>query len=245
MIREKSMIDLSRKFGTEAVTVIPNFLEAGVASRVFGDFNKLTDRNLWFQAHYGQPDFFNPRTTSASDGRYASYCFGKYPLGVGSAAEISNLDSTRFDVSKIKNFKGDLLKAELGSKAHVLQLSNYLNSRKFVKKLSDATGISLENRAANLSLTRYGRSDFCSSHTDLWADRKITFLLHLTKNWMPHWGGQLAILNDDHTQILRTISPSFNSLIIFKVPLSHCVMPVAGHCPVFRYTLGGWYHGAS
>ncbi|MGH8398608.1 MAG: 2OG-Fe(II) oxygenase family protein, partial [Gammaproteobacteria bacterium] len=64
-------------------------------------------------------------------------------------------------------------------------------------------------------------------------------VLNLTKDWQADWGGLLQFLGEDG-KVVDTFFPSFNSLMLFQVPMWHhvsYVTPFAGHG---RYAITGW-----
>eukprot|EP00658_Telonema_sp_P-2_P056836 TRINITY_DN45283_c0_g1_i2.p1 TRINITY_DN45283_c0_g1~~TRINITY_DN45283_c0_g1_i2.p1 ORF type:complete len:133 (+),score=29.16 TRINITY_DN45283_c0_g1_i2:178-576(+) len=65
-------------------------------------------------------------------------------------------------------------------------------------------------------------------------DRKIAMILYLNKGWDESKGGQLVDLETDD-QIL----PMHNTLVLFRVPRMHCVLPVIGNHE--RLSIFGWW----
>jgi hypothetical protein len=70
--------------------------------------------------------------------------------------------------------------------------------------------------------------------------RRVAYILHLTKEWSPKFGGDMIWMNPSYH-----IHPSFNSMTFFAVSESswHFVSPVASICPphVKRLAFSGWW----
>lgn len=88
----------------------------------------------------------------------------------------------------------------------------------------------------------YGEGDFLSMH----ADRQkggCAFVLNLTKEWRPEYGGLLHV-KDEETGHYLAIVPEFNSLVVMELGekgLDHFVSEVSKHAPHSRIAISGWY----
>lgn len=63
----------------------------------------------------------------------------------------------------------------------------------------------------------YVPGDFLSPHQDS-PNGIIGFVLQLTKDWKPEYGGLLHFLNDDGDVVENVETPKFNSLTLFLLP---------------------------
>lgn len=92
--------------------------------------------------------------------------------------------------------------------------------------------------------SRYTEGQFLSPHHDL-NKGKIGFILNLTKDWRPYYGGLLHILEDDYITIKKVILPSFNRLTIFHIPSQHGIPHFVSHVnpgvKVNRISYTGWF----
>lgn len=83
----------------------------------------------------------------------------------------------------------------------------------------------------------YEPGDFLSTHHDK-NKGDVAFVLNLTKNWRPEYGGMLHC-NGEYTV------PEFNSLIFFEIPenegIEHFVSEVSRRAPSPRIALSGWF----
>jgi len=94
---------------------------------------------------------------------------------------------------------------------------------------------------ASAQATRYRAGHFLTRHQDKdpHEDRSHAYVINLTKNWHPDWGGLLQFENDSG-DVTQTFTPQWNSLSIFKVPQSHTVSLVAPYANKDRIAITGW-----
>ncbi len=132
-----------------------------------------------------------------------------------------------------------------GSKMSFFEYSlrNVLSSTDFIDVLNKITGLNL-SKLTTLFLSKYKNGNFLSPHTDK-GNGKIAFVINLTKNWKPQYGGILHFMNDDRTDIIDSFVPSFNSLMLFEVPpdkgIPHYVSHVSPNVKYSRYAITGWF----
>lgn len=89
--------------------------------------------------------------------------------------------------------------------------------------------------------TMYSRGNFLTTHDDHVdrEDRRMAYVINLTRHWRPDWGGLLHFSAEDGT-VLDTFFPHFNSLSLFKVPQRHFVSYVAPFAMAERQAITGW-----
>lgn len=79
-------------------------------------------------------------------------------------------------------------------------------------------------------------------HTDKAMD--CAFVLHLTPEWKPEYGGLLHIKQEDGTY--TTLCPKFNSLVLMDLNRPegkpHFVSEVTSLAPYGRAAISGWYN---
>jgi SM-20-related protein len=87
----------------------------------------------------------------------------------------------------------------------------------------------------------YRRNHFLGPHTDASRDqvRLAAHLIALTPDWDDTWGGQLRFCTP-RGEVLDTVTPSFNTLVLFDVPAWHFVTPVTAPPEASRYSFFGW-----
>lgn len=209
---------IARQFRKDKRVVIRNFLTNKAASMALRGLDDLTRRKAWNENSLG-----NLRSTDDS------FCclYDKYPL--------KNIPPKPGELSK----PNQKIKAN-HSLACVAEFLNSVPCHKFIERV---TGESLTHEMAYVAASRYLGTHFCGSHDDHIPPRKIAFILHLTKKWLVHWGGQFVVLDSSATRIVEATSPSFNTMVLFKVPLQHAVLPVSSFSQYPRYSVSGWYCG--
>jgi Rps23 Pro-64 3,4-dihydroxylase Tpa1-like proline 4-hydroxylase len=108
----------------------------------------------------------------------------------------------------------------------------------YVRRLTGCPQI----RRMDLIAARYLRGHFLTLHDDVIESegREIAYVLNLTREWRPEWGGLLHIADAAQQNVVRTYTPEFNSMVLFRPPLWHFVSQVASFAAQPRYTLTGW-----
>lgn len=90
----------------------------------------------------------------------------------------------------------------------------------------------------------YMAGDFLSPHVDS-PNGTLGFVLQLTKDWKPEYGGLLHFMNDKREIVERIEVPEFNSLTLFYLPKNkgkwHFVSAVSPGTPEVRLTYTGWF----
>lgn len=96
---------------------------------------------------------------------------------------------------------------------------------------------------ASVQATRFNPGDFLTRHSDeLTAEgRRVAFVINLSKDWHPDWGGLLQFFESDGLPT-DAWNPDFNSLALFDVSQVHSVTCVAPFAPLPRLAVSGWLH---
>lgn len=123
--------------------------------------------------------------------------------------------------------------------AYVNTFRDFLNSEPFFEFVRKVTGkpelVNIEILAA-----RYTGGDFLMMHDDTQkAERRVAFVFNLSKDWHPDWGGLTHFLDQD-LSVTETYVPTYNSLVLFSVPMLHLVSYVMPFAPRPRYSITGW-----
>jgi Rps23 Pro-64 3,4-dihydroxylase Tpa1-like proline 4-hydroxylase len=116
-------------------------------------------------------------------------------------------------------------------------------SFEFTKKVSTDTAIDVSS-IGHCFASWYAPGDFLSTHTDK-GNGQIAFVWNLTKNWRPQYGGLLHLLNADWKTVETTITPSFNSLVLFDVRgegRPHFVSQIIPGVVEKRLAISGWFN---
>lgn len=122
------------------------------------------------------------------------------------------------------------------------KIRRWLDSEEVLDTVRKITGIaSLSPPSAQI--TSFAPGDFLTRHKDdVTAERrKVAFVLNLTENWHPDWGGLLQFFHDSG-ETRDSWSPVFNSLCLFDVKHVHSVTCIAPFSPKVRLAISGWFH---
>ncbi|MFT4261478.1 MAG: 2OG-Fe(II) oxygenase [Candidatus Woesearchaeota archaeon] len=123
------------------------------------------------------------------------------------------------------------------------EFRKWVVGEEFLKALNKMTGMKF-TRYATLFASKYSEGCFLSPHTDE-SNGDIGFVLQLTKDWLPQWGGLLTFLNDDCDKITDVKIPKFNALTLFKLPDQkgkwHYVSHVNQGVKKSRIAITGWF----
>lgn len=89
--------------------------------------------------------------------------------------------------------------------------------------------------------TMYAPGHFLLAHDDHVGNeqRRLAYVLNLTRRWRPDWGGLLHF-SDAEGNVIETFSPHFNSMSLFRVPQTHFVSYVAPFAQGERTAITGW-----
>jgi len=123
--------------------------------------------------------------------------------------------------------------------AFVNTFRDFLKSDRFLNFARSVTGMP-EVRNIEILAARYMGGDFLMMHDDIQkAERRAAFVFNLSRDWHPDWGGLTHFLDQDEN-VTDTYVPTYNSLVIFAVPVPHLVSYVMPFAPRPRYSITGW-----
>ena len=116
-------------------------------------------------------------------------------------------------------------------------------SAEFISFLSELCGQRFKKNN-EIFISRYDAGSFLTVHNDN-GNGKVAFVLGMTCDWLPQYGGNLHILNNSRTSIRKIIIPQFNTLTVFHIPeiggIPHFVSHVSPEVTASRYAITGWY----
>lgn len=120
----------------------------------------------------------------------------------------------------------------------VLEFVNTPQFIAFARHLADDPSIT----HASAQCTRYRTGHYLMPHEDLDVSegRRYAYVINLSRDWRPDWGGQLQFL-DGAGNIVETFLPRWNSLSLFRVPQTHQVTLVAPWAARPRHAITGWW----
>jgi len=226
--------DLAEEFAANKSLVIDNYLDPEYIEVLSNWFNNSMPEHWWFASY---------RATASGEGyedtKYINHSpqnkenieFEKekanYSLNEGHFAYI--FDRTLDDHGEICSCIECALRDFLASDANLSFLSTVTN-----EKLS---------KTREFFASRFTSGQFLGPHHDL-NKGKVGFILNLTKDWRPQYGGLLHMLDKDYMTVEKTILPVFNRLTIFHIPsqegIPHLVSHVNPAVKVNRISYTGW-----
>ena len=120
------------------------------------------------------------------------------------------------------------------------ELFEFINSEIFLSFIRDVSGISTI-AYADAQATAFEGGHFLSDHSDDvdGKNRRLAYVLNMTPDWLPDWGGLLNFY-DDQGHVKRALKPTFNALNFFSVPQSHAVSMVTPFAGGVRRSITGW-----
>lgn len=201
---------------------IPNFLNEHKANELETillnlNFDIATTVN-------GRPQLFSveelKRRTNQEKQQLFSHIYEQASQGVGFTYGRHALSET--ENVALKNFKSEMNKKSL------LETFSQVSQQNIIK--------------ASAQATCYQKGDFLTRHNDVVPSegRVYAYVLGLTKQWHPDWGGLLQFFEQDGTPTM-SFAPQFNSLTIFDVSKIHSVTYVTPFAKSKRLSITGWF----
>jgi SM-20-related protein len=125
------------------------------------------------------------------------------------------------------------------------RFAQFMTSRETLQFFRDLTGRH-DIDFVDAQATRYRPGDFLTRHDDVVAGKNRThaYVLSLTRDWRPEWGG-LLLFNGDDGGIVETMVPQFNTLHVFEIGQPHSVSFVAPYAGGERISVTGWLRTAA
>jgi Rps23 Pro-64 3,4-dihydroxylase Tpa1-like proline 4-hydroxylase len=120
-------------------------------------------------------------------------------------------------------------------------LADAMHTPTHLQALREMTGYDSIARM-DLMAARYLPGHFLTPHDDSHEHegREVAYILNLTHDWQPEWGGLLHLMDDSRQRITHSLIPRYNSMVLFRPPRWHFVSQVANFARKPRYTLTGW-----
>ncbi|XP_015790015.1 prolyl 3-hydroxylase OGFOD1 [Tetranychus urticae] len=134
------------------------------------------------------------------------------------------------------------------SKNRLVQSLEYTFVDKLVPFMSYMFGFPLRKDKLTLSASKYSFTNYLLCHDDVYEDKRIAFVLYLSKKWKKEYGGTLDFFgtnkHNDPTKPITSIIPEYNRLIFFEIsPITHHQVSEVIVPEHDRITINGWFHG--
>jgi len=126
----------------------------------------------------------------------------------------------------------------------ICEIINIIKSRNFINAISRLTDIKL-TKVTEIFVNRFNEGMFISPHNDLNKGR-IGFILNLTNNWMPEYGGifNISVKKNDYFYT-KQIIPTYNNLVLFYIPEPYGLLNYISHVSPGvkekRLSITGWF----
>nr|XP_033323399.1 prolyl 3-hydroxylase OGFOD1 [Megalopta genalis] len=104
------------------------------------------------------------------------------------------------------------------------------------------------NKKISMSSSCYSDTDYLLCHDDNMGDRRIAFILYLSKDWTVEDGGALDLFDTDENglprNVVKSLVPEYNSLVFFEVvDISYHQVAEVTSPDKSRWSINGWFHG--
>jgi SM-20-related protein len=215
------------------IVQIENFLEEQSAQKIFSFLNSDMQEDWWSRSvHINTKDY--PKVINTR--RFESNIQQINLLTDLANESLSNdIFSYSFDRTSGKHFNT--------CKCEFCRFDEFLNSEELLTTICMITNEQI-TKATETFAARYTEGCFLSPHHDK-SKGKIGFVLNLAKNWRPEYGGNLNITDESGFNVIKTITPKFNNLVIFDIPnyngIPHFVSHVSPGIKKKRISVTGWF----
>lgn len=121
----------------------------------------------------------------------------------------------------------------------------FASSKEFASFMQRLTGLTMIPGALDLAGSLYASGDYLLCHDDRVEDRKIAYVLYLSKDFEKKDGAEFVVFNHQKkrpTTIAYTYPPLWNSLMVFEVSPVSFHMVAENLSSKKRYAIGGWLH---
>lgn len=217
---------IARELATHRRVLVRDFFTPQVAQALF-DALQATDWDLSYRNRQGDALLTGAHLRQLdANGRDAL------------AQQIQDVAGDSFQFSF---FSHSLVHAALAGRTDLLaRFVRWMADEEFLGYMRRLTGqAELDRLYAQATMYRAG--SFLRAHDDhvQTEDRRVAYVINLTHDWRPDWGGLLHFC-DDRMDVVDTFAPHFNSMSLFLVPQDHFVAQVAPYAARERYAITGW-----
>lgn len=223
---------LRDRFAAGGRAQIPNFLAHGSAEALRG---ALLRRQDWRHVISGESNVFEIARTDLDAMAAAQRTILEQALH----AEATHGFRFRYDLIRVPEPLPQGLADDPDEDALIAfaRLMNAPATLDALRRLDPDTDVTF----ADAQATRYTHGDFLTRHDDAVAGkgRRMAYVLGLTPDWAPEWGGLLLFHGPDGS-VIEAFAPRFNTLSLFTVPQPHSVSFIAPYAGMARLSVTGW-----
>lgn len=220
---------LSESFATTGRLHIPDFLTLTSAQNLK---RALTDNKVWYytysdeHGHYESPETEVQKASPADKSKFLNSLLLH-------ARNNFQYFYSQYTISQAVERGED--------KGHVLhEVNEFISSDQFLNFMRKLIGDDEVIRADAIA-TKFAPGQFLLSHDDTHDqhDRRAAYVINLTADWRPDWGGHL-LFYDKGGNVIEGMVPTFNALNIFRTPQEHAVSYVTPFAGAERCAVSGW-----
>ena len=225
---------ISEEFQQNKVVVIKDFLIESEVEKLYKWFSEDMSSEWWDVSSYPSPNDSETGPTFVRNiEENMEEIRNNYQLALSSFAE--GKFAYNFFRTKDNHFDD--------CTCHECEFRSWLVGDESLNLISEVTGTKYTD-SDEVFAACYSIGDFLSPHIDS-PNGTLGFVLQLTKNWLPEYGGMLHFMDDERTMVERIEVPEFNTLTLFYLPENkgkwHFVSAVAPGTPEIRLTYTGWF----
>ena len=213
-------------FSSEKIVVIPNYLQEEVAKKIYHYIHNQKPKSNWTSTvcvdnvKCDKPYTDNNKKQIKNNIKKANAAFS----------------NNKFSFSFQRSINTNKQPSMEGFTTYIFKQQSVIDNINLITNMNVET-------AHDVFISKYRFGDFLSPHCDK-NNGRVAFVLNLTKDWRPPYGGILHIMNQDRTEIIKSISPTFNNLVLFYIPPEHGIPHFVSHINVegiYRYGITGWF----
>lgn len=233
---ELDLNTLASHFKNDQRLVIPRFLQQDIALRM----HEACKQHVPYSTHFVLDDTYQSKTKAELATLKPEERKNINAEIINSASQGVGFLYEGYLKSRIIKTHGSPADTEL---AFLHAVFDYLSSEEVLQTIRDIT--KNENIVgAEPQYTRYTAGNFLTRHLDVvpGRHRQYAFVLGLTQNWHPDWGGLLQFYERNGTP-RDAWTPQFNVLSLFDVKHVHSVTYVTPFATQPRLSLTGWFVG--
>jgi Rps23 Pro-64 3,4-dihydroxylase Tpa1-like proline 4-hydroxylase len=223
---------LHEEFKEQKSIEVINFLEDGIANRMYDFLNGGMDETWWsasFLAHNtnnGQPIHLR-----------------RIPSNEEEIIKMEGIALGSFETGAFSYYFDRTTNHKEACNCTFCQFRWFLHSPEVLNLIRTVTGEEV-SQSQEVFASRFVGTQFLSPHHDL-NKGKIGFVYSLTREWKTQHGGNLHLMKYDYKTVTKVITPKFNRLTMFHIPsndgIPHFVSHVVPGIKTKRLSITGWF----
>jgi len=203
---------LAANFAENNFVVIDNYLKPEFIGRLYSEFAN-SSKTLWATAlrDHSSEDFYGERSKLKASKNADALFKAKYKLKLKKLLK----ECQNFSGKGVYSFAYERTSTKkLADTAIESEFKNFLVSEGNFSFLSSVVGQQLTNLVDSY-MSKFSSGHFVSVRQDN-IKAKVHFILNLTPEWLPQWGGMFHLCSKDFISGVNLMPAKFNTLIIVK-----------------------------